>query len=60
MKLCSRTWKGHGNDKEKIDVRDYQKAGLARISDQFGHGKYFYHPTSDVVNEVGDAYEKEK
>ena len=41
-------------------MRDYQKAGLARISDQFGHGKYFYHPTSDVVNEVGDAYEKEK
>lgn len=53
-------WKGHGNDKEETDVRDYWEAAVTRISNQFGQGKYFDHPTSDVGNGVDDAYENEK
>lgn len=48
--------KGYGNDEEGINVRDYGEAGLARISDQFRHGKYFDHRTSNVSNEVNNAY----
>lgn len=41
-------------------MRDYREARLARITDEFGHGKYSDHPTSDVGNRVDDAFEKEK
>lgn len=37
-------------------MRDYREAGLPRITDQFGHGKYFDHPTSNVSNEVNNAH----
>lgn len=41
-------------------MRDYWDAAVTRISNQFGQGKYFDHPTSDVGNGVDDAYENEK